>query len=104
MRSRFQAWNVLVCIVMVAAFVGCAGSEKRASTGEYIDDSVIQAKVKAELAKDPEVGALQINLETFKGVVQLSGFVESAAEKKKAGEIASRVKGVKAVKNNLVVK
>ncbi|OGQ01087.1 MAG: transporter [Deltaproteobacteria bacterium RBG_19FT_COMBO_60_16] len=104
MPKRHRVWNVLVCIVLITAFLGCAGSQKRESTGEYIDDSVITTKVKAAIAKDPSLSALQINVETFKGAVQLSGFVDSAQSKSKAGEVAAGVKGVKSVKNDLVVK
>jgi hyperosmotically inducible protein len=83
-----------------------AASEKakQESTGEYIDDSVITNKVKALLAKDDFLKSFQVSVVTFKGNVQLSGFVDSQKAVVKAGEIASSVKGVKSVKNSLVVK
>lgn len=83
---------------------GCAGTQKRESTGEYFDDSAITSKVKTEIFKDLTLKVLQINVESFKGVVQLSGFVDSAQASAKAVEIARSVKGVNAVKNSLVVK
>jgi osmotically-inducible protein OsmY len=94
----------LVCITLILAFAGCAATRTRESTGGYVDDSVITTKVKAELIEDPLTKAYQINVKTFKGVVQLSGFVNSAQEKQRAGEVARGVNGVKDVKNDLNVK
>ena len=91
-------------LFLVAFLAGCAGTQKRESTGEYFDDSAITSKVKTEIFKDPTLKVLQINVESFKGVVQLSGFVDSAQASAKAVEIARSVKGVNAVKNSLVVK
>jgi osmotically-inducible protein OsmY len=95
---------LLVCITLIAVFLGCASTPKRESTGEYIDDSAITTKVKSEILNEPSLKVFQINVETFKGEVQLSGFVDSAQSVKKAGEVARSVKGVKSVKNNLIVK
>jgi hyperosmotically inducible protein len=83
---------------------GCAGSATQASTGELIDDGATTAKVKAALVKDPVVKALEVKVETFKGVVQLSGFVTTEAEKLQAGRVAASVNGVSSVKNDIVVK
>jgi osmotically-inducible protein OsmY len=94
----------LVCITLILAFAGCAGTRTKESTGGYVDDSVITTKVKADLVNDPATKARDINVETFKGVVQLSGFVNTGQEKDRAGEIARNVKGVVDVKNNIVVK
>src|SRR5438128_2631320 len=77
---------------------GCAGTPTRQSTGEYVDDAAITTKVKAEFVRDETVKALQVNVDTFKGVVQLSGFVDTAAQKTRAGEIARSVSGVMDVK------
>ena len=85
-------------------FLGCASTKTQESTGEYIDDSVITSKVKAEILGDEHLKSLQIGVETHKGVVQLSGFVNSADAKRRAGEVASRVKGVSGVRNDLIVK
>jgi osmotically-inducible protein OsmY len=93
----------LVLLVM-AVIAGCAGSQTQESTGEYIDDSTITAKVKSAILGDPELKVMQINVETFKGVVQLSGFVNSPQVVSRAVEVASRVGGVKSVKNNLLIK
>jgi osmotically-inducible protein OsmY len=104
MAKRHRILRFLVCITLVTAFLGCASTQTREGTGEYIDDSVITTKVKAAIFSEPTLKVLQINVETFKGEVQLSGFVDSAQSAKKAGEIAAGVKGVTSVKNNLIVK
>jgi len=91
-------------LVLVAFIAGCAGSLHRESTGEYIDDSVITSKVKAEIFNDPMLKSLQIEVESFKNVVQLSGFVDSEQASARAAEITKAVKGVKSVKNSLIVK
>ncbi|CCK79142.1 BON domain-containing protein [Desulfobacula toluolica] len=83
---------------------GCAGTYQKESTGEYIDDSVLTTKVKTKIFNDPELKVLQINVETFKGVVQLSGFVNSAKASARAVEVARSVRGVQSVKNSLVIK
>jgi osmotically-inducible protein OsmY len=94
----------MVFIVLITALMGCAATQKHESTGQYIDDSVITAKVKAAIFEEPALQSLQINVESFKGVVQLSGFVDSTQSVAKAGEIAGRVTGVVKVKNDLTVK
>jgi len=83
---------------------GCASTATRSSTGEYIDDSSITVKVKSAFVKDPVVGAMDVSVETFKGVVQLSGFVNTVTEKQQAEAIAARVNGVTRVQNNIQVK
>jgi len=85
----------LICIGLIAVFLGCASTPTREGTGEYIDDSAITTKVKAAIFNDPSLKVFQINVETFKGEVQLSGFVDSAQSVKKAGEVARGVNGVK---------
>lgn len=94
----------LVCIGLIATFLGCAATPQRASTGQFVDDSVITTKVKAAILEEPSLKTLQISVETFKGTVQLSGFVDSAQSVTKAGEVAGRVAGVVSVKNDLTVK
>ncbi len=89
---------------LVAFTSGCAATATRESTGQYVDDSSITLKVKAAFVKDPIVGALQVKVETFKGVVQLSGFVNSAEEQAQAERVAAAVAGVIDVKNSIVVK
>lgn len=96
--------KVLACIAFVTLFLGCAATRTQESTGGFIDDSVITTKVKTAILKDPELKVLQIDVETFKGVVQLSGFVDSRQTSNRAEEVASSVNGVKGVKNSLIVK
>ena len=93
-----------VLLMLIATFVACASTSKQSGTGEYVDDSVITTKVKSLLAADDFLKSFEISVETYKGIVQLSGFVDSQKAIDKAGEIASGVKGVKSVKNNLNVK
>lgn len=95
---------LLAVTLLPLTFTGCASTSTRESTGEYIDDVTITTKVKAKLAGDPKVSAMQVNVETFKGVVQLSGFVDSKDQAKRAEELARNVRGVKDVKNDIVVK
>jgi osmotically-inducible protein OsmY len=84
--------------------LGCASTTKHESSGEYIDDSVITTKVKAEIFRNDSLKSSEINVETFKGVVQLSGFVSSQADINKAIEVSRSVKGVISVKNDMRVK
>jgi osmotically-inducible protein OsmY len=104
MVKRHRILSILICVGLIAVFVGCASTPKKEGTGEYIDDSAITTKVKAAIFNDPALKVFQINVETFKGEVQLSGFVDSAQNASKAGEVARGVGGVKSVKNNLIVK
>ena len=89
--------------VPVVFTTGCAVTQGRESAGRYVDDKTITAKVKTDLYKDPTVKGTQVNVTTFQGTVQLSGFVENQAQKDRAGEIAQQVKGVQSVRNDLVV-
>jgi hyperosmotically inducible protein len=97
---------VIRCLVllMLITLVACASTRTHESTGEYVDDSVITTKVKALLAEDDFLKSFQISVETYKGIVQLSGFVNAQNAVDKAGQIARSVKGVTSVKNNLIVK
>ena len=104
MAKKHRILSLLICIGLIAVFLGCASTPTRESTGEYVDDSVITTKVKAAIFNEPSLKVFQINVETFKGEVQLSGSVDSAQSVKKAGEVARSVGGVKSVKNNLIVK
>ena len=91
-------------VIFLVSFLGCASTAKQEGTGEYIDDSVITTKVKAEILKDDTLKSSEINVETFKGVVQLSGFVNAQGDINKAVEVARSVKGVTSVKNDMHVK
>jgi osmotically-inducible protein OsmY len=96
--------KMLVSIGLITLFLGCAATQNRESTGQYVDDSAITAKVKTAIFDEPSLKVFQISVETFKGVVQLSGFVNSEQIVRKAGDVAGRVEGVRSVTNNLVVK
>jgi osmotically-inducible protein OsmY len=104
MKKRNVIIGYLVLLVLVASFAACAATRTHESTGEYVDDSTITTKVKALLAEDNFLRSFQISVETYKGTVQLSGFVNSQNAVEKAGEITRSVKGVRSVKNNLIVK
>ena len=94
----------IIPAIILATLLGCASTSKTEGTGEYIDDTVITTKVKAAVLNEPSLKVAEINVETFKGVVQLSGFVKDAADVPKAAEVARGVKGVTSVKNALIVK
>ena len=104
-NPSFASLCVLVgALALGTVTVGCAGSSTKDSTGQYIDDSTITTKVKSALLADDSVKSFQISVETFKGVVQLSGFVDTADQKAAAEHDAMAVAGVKDVKNSLTVK
>jgi hyperosmotically inducible protein len=94
---------VFIAASMLLA-IGCASTSTRESTGEYIDDSTITSKVKAAIFNEPSLKGWQINVETYKSVVQLSGFVNSSADITTAGSVARSVKGVVSVKNDILLK
>jgi osmotically-inducible protein OsmY len=94
----------LACFVLITALMGCASTQKHESTGQYVDDSVITTKVKAAIFNEATLKTFQINVKTYQGVVQLSGFVDSAQSVSKAGEVARRVENVAKVENDLIVK
>ncbi|OYY62270.1 MAG: transporter [Hydrogenophilales bacterium 28-61-11] len=93
----------MLAITLVSA-VGCASSAKQSGTGEYVDDTVITTKVKAAIFNEPTLKSAEINVETFKGVVQMSGFVNSQADINKAVSLARSVDGVVSVKNDMRLK
>jgi hyperosmotically inducible periplasmic protein len=106
MKTSFKAMTLaMLCAVsLITLGSGCAATSTRQSTGEYVDDTAITAKVKAALIKDDTVKARDVKVETYKATVQLSGFVDSEAQKSLAATIASGVPGVQSVKNDIVVK
>lgn len=103
MNPRINILSLLVFVILVTS-LGCASTPTQEGTGEYIDDSAITAKVKTAILQEPTLSSAEINVETFKGVVQLSGFVGSGAEINKAVEVARRVSGVKSVRNDMRIK
>ena len=96
--------RIAIVMVMALAVGACASTSTSEGFGEYIDDSAITAKVKAALLADKETSALSINVETFKGVVQLSGFAKSRAEANRAFTLARGVAGVRSVKNDILIR
>ena len=104
MKTRRRVVGYWVLIMFVATLMACASTSKKESTGEYVDDSVITTKVKTLLAADDFLKSFQIGVESYKGTVQLSGFVNSQQAVDKAVDITRGVKGVESVKNDLIVK
>jgi osmotically-inducible protein OsmY len=90
--------------IMLVSALGCASTSTQEGTGEFVDDTVITTKVKAAIFDEASLKSAEINVETFKGVVQLSGFVSSEANERKAVELARSVKGVKSVKDDMRLK
>ncbi len=99
-RRIVSSLRPLVAVAAVV-LVACASTPTRESMGEYIDDSLITSRVRTALIADPKVDSDEIKIETFKGTVQLSGFAESPDEGARAADLASRVPGVREVKNDI---
>jgi hyperosmotically inducible protein len=104
MKKLVQILAVAVCLASAASFVGCSGDRTHKSTGEVIDDAAIAAKIKGALIADPVTKARDIKVNVYRGDVQLSGFVDNAAERKKAEDITWGINGVRSVKNDLEIK
>ncbi len=104
MKQLGKYLSALFLAVTLVSAVGCASTAKQEGTGEYVDDSVITTKVKTAILNEPDLKVAEINVETFKGAVQLSGFVSSQAAANKAVEVARGVGGVKSVKNDMRIK
>jgi len=104
MKTVRPMMRALLVLLVLAVIAGCASTRTQESTGQYVDDSAITAKVKTDILGDPALKSFQIGVETFKGTVQLSGFVNSAEMRNRAAVVASGVSGVKSVKNDLIVK
>ena len=102
--NTFKRISAFMAAITMMFMLGCASTPTREGTGEYIDDTVITTKVKKEILEEPGLKSAEINVETFKGVVQLSGFVSSQAAIDKAVQVARAVKGVKSVTNSMRVK
>jgi hypothetical protein len=105
-RVRFKPCGLVVflCAAIVTFTAGCAATPTRESTGGYVDDSTITAKIKADLLQDNKLTASDVHVKTYKGVVDLSGFVNREADISEAGSVARQVSGVISVHNNLIVK
>ena len=102
--SQLKRLSAILLALAFATILGCAGSSTKESTGEYFDDTWITTKVKSALVEDPQIKSAEINVETFKGVVQLSGFVSSQTAANKAMELARGIAGVKGVTNDMRLK
>ena len=99
--NRFVTFTLAI---LLASLLGCAGTPTKEGTGEYFDDTVITTRVKAAIFNEPSLKSAEINVETFKGTVQLTGFVNSRADINKAVEVARGVKGVTSVRNDMRLK
>ncbi len=102
--NKFARTSVLLAAVALTALAGCASSAKHASTGQYIDDTAITTSVKAAIFNEPGLKSAEINVETFKGRVQLSGFVSSRSNADRAVQVAQGIKGVSSVANDMRIK
>jgi osmotically-inducible protein OsmY len=102
--TTFKRISAFLAAITMMFMLGCASTTKHEGTGEYVDDTVITSKVKAAILEEPGLKSAEINVETFKGVVQLSGFVSSRARINKAVELAHGVRGVKSVKDDMRIK
>ena len=103
MKSRYVLASIFTAITLATAS-GCAVTRHQETTGAYVDDSVVTTKVKGKFAEDKTVSAMAIQVETLKGVVQLSGFAKSEDEKMRAEQIARGVNGVVDVHNDIIVR
>jgi osmotically-inducible protein OsmY len=104
MKHLIKIFTAFFLALALLTAAGCASTHKHEGTGEYVDDSVITTKVKAAILNEPTLSSAEINVETFKGIVQLSGFVNSKADINKAVAVARSVGGVKSVKDSMQLK
>lgn len=104
MKQLGNYLSALFLAVTLMSVIGCASTSKQESTGQYMDDTAITARVKSAIFREPDLKSTEINVETFKGVVQLSGFVRSQDAINKAVQVARGVNGVASVKNDMRVK
>jgi len=104
MRPRLTALRLFAVLLVAVSLAPCAETRTRESTGQYVDSAAITTKVKTAILQDPDLKVLSISVTTFKGKVQLSGFVDTPELKAKAGKIAASVEGVRGVENDLKIK
>src|ERR1700733_14929726 len=109
MKITASTLNLALCLGLLTAgavtgVTGCAGNKYDRSTGQYIDDKSLTSRVRSALNDNPEYKFDDVNVDVFRGTVQLSGFVNTSDQKTKAGEIAKQVQGVQDVQNNITVK
>lgn len=104
MKKSLKSISAAMAAIAMVTLVGCAAGPTKESTGQYVDDTVITTKTKAAILNEPTLKSAEINVETFKGTVQLTGFVNSQADVNRAVEVTKSVNGVKAVKNDMRLK
>ncbi|BAU48839.1 transporter [Sulfurifustis variabilis] len=102
MKTQVRVFALATCLVAAAPLMSACQTERTA--GQTVDDSAINAKVKSQLLADPQVSGLNVNVTTYRGQVQLSGYVNSNEQRQRAEQIARNVEGVKSVSNDLIVK
>ena len=102
--KKIKCFSTFLMISAMLFSLGCASTATREGTGEYIDDSVITTKVKHAILREPGLKSAEINVETFKGIVQLSGFVSAQTDINRAVEVAQSIEGVKSVQNDMHIK
>ena len=102
--KNLKSISAVFFALVLATALGCAGSATKEGTGEYVDDTVITTKVKAAIFNEPSLKSAEINVETFKGTVQLSGFAKYQSDISKAGDVARGINGVKSVNNSMRLK
>lgn len=96
--------RLVLAIALTLFLAGCAGTATQSSTGEYIDDTLLTTHVKSVLLADPDVSGLSVKVESFRGVVQLSGFVKTVKERNRAVELARGIPGVRQVRNDILIR
>lgn len=104
MKHLSKLFTACLLALTFLAAAGCASTHKQEGTGEYVDDTVVTSKVKAAILNEPGLSSAEINVETFKGVVQLSGFVKTKADISKAAAVARSISGVTSIKNDIRLK
>lgn len=104
MPERRNLARAVAVVLMMSFAAACAGGPQQESTGQYVDDAAITTKVKAKILQDPNLKVTQINVETYKGVVQLSGFVNSTDAAERAVQVAGNVEGVQKVENKMSIR
>lgn len=104
MNAKKLIQSLFFGLMLLSTIPACTENTKRESTGEYLDDTVLTTKIKSTFIGDSRLKANDINVKTYKGIVQLSGFVDTQAEADRAVQLARTIKGVKAVNNSLIVK
>lgn len=105
MKQTIKSIGLAILVAgTMAAFTGCAGDRYKQSTGEHVDDKATSMRVRSALRDDAEYKYPMVEVKTFKGTAQLSGFVNTRDQKSRAGDIAKRVEGVQHIENNITVK